>query len=67
MQGYAWELMTGKFTPVVPFIYRKEITSQRMSLLLLTVDLRVMDVYNVRTKIQDMMKSNNCSISHGER
>jgi hypothetical protein len=36
MQGYAWELMIGMFTPVVPFIYRKEITSQRMSLLRLT-------------------------------
>jgi hypothetical protein len=67
MQGYAWELMTGKFTPVVPFNYRKEITSQRMSLLRLTAVLKVMDVSDFRTKIQDRMKSKNHSISHDKR
>jgi len=67
MHGYVWELMTRKFTPVVPFIYRKEITSQRMSLLQLTVVLKVRDFSDVRTKIPDRMKSKNCLISHGER
>jgi hypothetical protein len=67
MQGYASELMIGKFTPVVPFIYKNEITSQRMSLLQLTAVLKVMDVSNFRTKIQDRMKSKNCSISPSKR
>jgi hypothetical protein len=37
---------------------RMEITSQRMSLLQLTAVLKVMEVSDVRTKIQDRMKSN---------
>jgi hypothetical protein len=59
--------MTGKFTPVVLFIYRKEITSQMMNFLLSMVDLRVMGAFNAPTKTLDRMKPKSHSISPGKR
>ncbi len=41
--------MTGKFTPVVLFICRKEVTTQMMNVLLFMVDLRVMDAFDTKT------------------
>jgi hypothetical protein len=48
--------MTGKFTPEVLFIYRKEAISLMMNLLLLMVVLSSMDAFDAPTKFLERMK-----------
>jgi hypothetical protein len=59
--------MTGKFSLVVLYISRKDISSQMMNLLLLMVDLRVMGAFDAPTKTLDTMKQKSCSILLGKR